>query len=215
MPGEGQRGRGTDQCDDVGIVLEIVAEHGADDLSLVEESGRKERADRPVDKARGQHLFFRRPSFALEEAARDLARGECLFLIVHGQREEIRPGPRLLRGDRGAQHRGLAIGRQHRAIGLPCDPAGLENEAAAAPHQLFSKYLGHDPILFLLSWLSGERHGDAARATKRCGAATAPRKFGVWRRGLSGGAPAARSTACSAVSLCASGSRADCDAGRP
>ena len=96
MPGDRQRRRGADQRDDVGIVLEIVAQHGADDLRLVEEARREERPDRPVDQARGQRLLFRRPALALEEAAGDLAGGEGLFLVVDGEREEILAGLRRL-----------------------------------------------------------------------------------------------------------------------
>ena len=98
----------------------------------------EQRTDRAVDEARGQHLFLGRAAFALEEAAGDLAGGESLFLIVDGQREEVLAGLRLLVGDGGAEHRGFAIGRQHGAIGLPGDVAGLEDEAAAAPHQFFA-----------------------------------------------------------------------------
>ena len=93
--GDGQRRRGADQGDDVGIVLQVMAQHGADDLRLVAEAGREQRADRPVDEARGQHLLLGRPAFALEEAAGDLAGGEGLFLVVDGEREEIDPRLRL------------------------------------------------------------------------------------------------------------------------
>ncbi len=59
-------------------------------------------------------------------------------LVVHGQREEVdaRAGRRI--GDRGAQHHGVAIARQHRAIGLAGDAAGLERELAPSPHNLFT-----------------------------------------------------------------------------
>ena len=164
---DGQRRRSTDERDDVGIVLEIVAQHGADDLRLVEEARGEERPDRAIDEARRQHLFLGRTAFALEEATWDLAGGEGLFLVVDREREEILPRFRLLIGDSGAEHRGLAVGRHHRAIGLPRDFAGLEDEASAAPHQLFSIYLEHDRVLSLLSLLSGERHKGAARTTFR------------------------------------------------
>ena len=154
-----QRRRGADQRDDVGIVLEIVAQHGADDLRLVAETRREKRPDRPVDQPRGQRLLFRRPALALEKAAGDLAGGEGLFLVVDGQREEILPRLGRLRGDRGAQHRRLAIGREHRAIGLPGDLAGLEHEAAAAPHQFLTVNLKHSRLI-----LCKQRRGSAAEA---------------------------------------------------
>ena len=71
-----------------------------DDLGLVAEALGEQRPDRPVDQARGQHLLLGRPAFALEEAAGDLAGGEGLLLVVHGEREEIVAGLRLLLDDR-------------------------------------------------------------------------------------------------------------------
>ena len=87
--GDGQRGRGGDHGDDVGIVLEVVREHGRDDLRLAAEALDEERADRAVDQPRDERLVLARPAFALEIAARDLAGGEGLFLVVDGEREEV------------------------------------------------------------------------------------------------------------------------------
>ena len=61
----------------------------AHDLHFVEEAVREQRADRAVDQARGQRLFLGRTTFALEEAARDAARGVGLLDVVDGQREEV------------------------------------------------------------------------------------------------------------------------------
>ena len=72
--GQRQRRRAADHGDDVGIVLQVVAQHGGDDLDLVAEPIREQRADRPVDQAGGQHLVLGRPALALEEPAGDLAR---------------------------------------------------------------------------------------------------------------------------------------------
>ena len=87
--GEGERGGCRDQRHDVGIVLEVMAEDGDDDLGLAAEAFGEERADRAVDEARGERLLLARPAFALEEAAGDLARGEGLLLVVHGEGEEV------------------------------------------------------------------------------------------------------------------------------
>src|SRR6185437_6135264 len=138
-----QRRRGADQGDDIGIVLQVVRQHGADDLRLVAEARREQRPDRPVDEARGQRLLLRGTAFALEEAARDLAGRKCLLLVVDGEREKILPRFRLLHPDGGAQYRRLAISRHHRAVGLARNLARLEHEAAAAPHQLFAEYVEH------------------------------------------------------------------------
>ena len=84
-----QRGRGADHRDDVGIVFQVMAQNGADDLRLVAGNPDEERPDRPVDQPRDQRFLFGRPALALEEAAGDLAGGEGLLLVVDGQREEI------------------------------------------------------------------------------------------------------------------------------
>ena len=49
-----QGGRAADQRDDVGVVLQVVAQHGGDDLDLVAEAVGEQRADRAVDQAGDQ-----------------------------------------------------------------------------------------------------------------------------------------------------------------
>ena len=75
--------------DDVGIVLQIVRQHGDDDLRFAALAVGEQRTDRPVDQARGQRVAFGRTAFALEIAAGDAARGVELFLVVDGEREEV------------------------------------------------------------------------------------------------------------------------------
>ncbi len=141
--GQGQRRRTADQRHDVRVVLQIVAQDRADDLCFIEEPRDEERPDRPVDEPRNQRLLFRRPALALEKAAGDLAGGKSLFLIIDRERKEILPGPGRFRCDGGAQHRRLAIGREHRAVSLAGNLAGLEHETASAPHQLLTINLEH------------------------------------------------------------------------
>ena len=88
--GEGEGGGGRDharRCRDRS--RGHATEDGGDDLGLAAEALGEERADRAVDEARGQRLLLARPALALEEAAGDLARGEGLLLVVHGEREEV------------------------------------------------------------------------------------------------------------------------------
>ena len=141
--GKGQRGRRGDDADDVGIVLEIVREHGDDDLGVVLVARNEERPDRPVDEARGQRLLLGRAAFALEVAARDAAGRVGALLVVHGEREEVEAGLRLLVGDHGGEHGGFAIGRDHGAVGLAGHLARLEHELAPAPDQLFALDVEH------------------------------------------------------------------------
>ena len=144
--GEGQRRGSTDHRDDIGVILEIVAENGTDDLRLVAVGGVKQRADRTVDQSGGQNLLLRRPALALEEAAGDLARGESLFLIIHGEREEVLPFLRRLGADGGAQHRCLAIGGHHGAMRLTRDLASLQGQRAPTPVDLFTVNGKHTDI---------------------------------------------------------------------
>ena len=87
--GQRERGRRADHRRDVGIDLRIDRHHRRDDLHFVVEAVGEQRADRPVDQARGQRLLLGGAAFALEEAAGDLARGVGLFLVVDGEREEV------------------------------------------------------------------------------------------------------------------------------
>ena len=128
-----ERRRRGDHRHDVGIVLQVVRQRRDHDQRLVAVALVEQRTDRTIDQARGQDLLLGRPAFTLEEAARDLAGGERLLLVVHGEREEIEAGLRLLLEHDGGQHRGAAVGRQNRAIGLARDLAGLEHRACARP----------------------------------------------------------------------------------
>src|SRR5204862_229815 len=122
---------------------------------------------RPVDQPRGQRFLFRRPALARKEAAGDLAGGEGLFLVVDGQREEILTGLGRFCRHRGAQNCCFAIGREHRAIGLPGNLAGLEHETASAPVEFFTKDLKH-PSSFLSKRTGGTAGGkSSARHTWR------------------------------------------------
>src|SRR5690606_14285469 len=85
------------------------------------------------DQAGNEGFLFRRTAFTLEIAARDLAGGEGLFLVVDGQREEIETGLRLLGRHDGRENNGLAVGSQNSAVSLTRDLAGLEDERTTAP----------------------------------------------------------------------------------
>ena len=138
---EGRGGR--DQGDDVGIVLEVMGEDGADHLNLVLEALDEQRPDRTVDQARGQGLFLRRGAFPAREAAGDLAGGVEFFLVVHGQGEEVLTGLGRFGVDGGGEDHGLAVGGEDRAVGLARDAAGFEGQLAAAPFEGFTSDVEH------------------------------------------------------------------------
>ncbi len=131
-----QRGGGGDHREDVGIVLEIVRQSGDDHLRLAAPAIGEQRTDRAVDQAGDQRLLFGRTAFALEVAAGNAAGGVIFFLVVDGQRQEVDAFARLLGGDDGGQHGGLAVGGEHGAVGLTRDLAGFEGERCGHPNRV-------------------------------------------------------------------------------
>src|SRR6185295_2592496 len=111
---------------------------GHEDLHFVLEPFREERPDGPVDQARGQDLVIRRPALALEEPARDLARGVGLLAIFDGEGEERKGGDVRGYGD-GGQHHRVAEAEQ-------CRTGGLLREAAGFQCEWTSGKLGLDPL---------------------------------------------------------------------
>ena len=131
--GKRQRGGGGDHRQDVGIVFQVVRQHGDDDLGLVAPAVGEQRTDRAVDQAGNQRLLFGRAAFALEVAAGNAAGGVGFFLIVDGERKEVDAFARRLGGDDGREHGGLAVGGEHGAVGLAGDLAGFKLERAPTP----------------------------------------------------------------------------------
>jgi hypothetical protein len=138
-----RRGR-RDHGDDVGIVLHVVRQHRGDDLRLALEALDEQRPDRPVDQPRHQRFLLGRPALALEIAAGDLAGGVGLFLVVDGEREEVEPRLGAVLGHHGGEHRRLAVGDEHRAVGLARHAAGFEPQGPAAPLQFLNMNFEHD-----------------------------------------------------------------------
>ena len=162
---DGQRGRTADQRHDVGVVLQVVAQHGGDDLHLIAEAGREQRTQRAVDQARDQRFALARPALALEEAAGDLASRERLFLVVHRQREEILAGLDRTGADHGAEHNGVAQTRQHSAIGLASDLTCFKRKELAAPGNILAEIL----VEHASSYRVGRRAGSQAPAALALG----------------------------------------------
>ncbi len=73
--GKVKRSRGAGHGQHVGRVLSVGRQHRGDNLGVETPSLGEQRPAGPVDDPRGQHLGLGQPSFALEIAARDLARG--------------------------------------------------------------------------------------------------------------------------------------------
>ena len=139
--GKRQRGGATHQGDDIGIIFQIMRQDGSNHLDFIAEAFREKRADRAVNQARRQRFEFGRPAFTLEEATRDLAGGEGLFLVMHGQREEILPRLRRTRTNGGAQHNGVTQAGHHGTIGLAGDLAAFQNQGLAAPGDFLAEVI--------------------------------------------------------------------------
>ena len=130
-------GRGHD-AERVGIVLLVGRQHGDEDLHLVLESFREQRPDGAVDDPPREDLVVGRPSFALEEPTRDLARGVGLLAILDGEGEEREGGDVGRYGDGGQYHR-VAEAEHGGTCGLLGQPPGFQREWTSGE-------LGLDPL---------------------------------------------------------------------
>jgi hypothetical protein len=88
-------GTGGADRDDVAIETGIGRKDRRDDLHVVAEAVREQRADGAIDLARAEDAVFRRPAFALDVTARDLAGRVHLLFVVAGEGEEVDPLPRF------------------------------------------------------------------------------------------------------------------------
>ena len=87
--GNAKRRRGAVNRENVGIVFAIRTKQDRDDLGIVKISLRKKRPERPIDHARSESFLFRRPSFALEIAPRELPHRSRFFAIIDCERKII------------------------------------------------------------------------------------------------------------------------------
>ena len=141
--GERECGGRRHQRHHIGLVFDIVAEHGHDDLRLVAIARHEERPNGAVDEARDQRLTLGRASLALEIAARDFSGGIEFFLVIDGQGEEIDPELGLRLTNRGGKHHRFAVSRHDGPIGLARNPSGFKNELAPAPFDLLAMNIEH------------------------------------------------------------------------
>src|SRR5205823_14014079 len=91
----------------------------------------EERPNWPVGEAHRQDGRLRWARLALDEAARDLARGVHPLLVIDGEREEVESLAGLL-GDRRGEHDRVTESNQDGAIGLLGQLARLQREALTA-----------------------------------------------------------------------------------
>ena len=130
-----QRGRRGDGAEHVGLVLLVGREDRDDELDVVLVALGEERADGAVGQAGGQGGRLRRARLALDEAARDLARGVHALLELDREREEVeaRAG---IRAVGGAEHQGVAVANGDGAAGEAGELAGLDGQRATTDLRL-------------------------------------------------------------------------------
>ena len=115
------------------------------ELRLVAPALREERAQGAVDHARDQRRLLAGAALALEERARDLARGVHPLLDVDGEREEVDLA-QIARGGRVEDER-VARSDEHRAGGLLGQASRLERDLGPADFD-------GDPVNFCHVFLS-------------------------------------------------------------
>ncbi len=141
--GNGQRGRCCDHRHNIGIVFQIVRQHGAHHQNFVFEAGHEQRPDRTVDQARSQGFLLGGACLTFEEAAGHFTRSIVFFLVMNGQRKEILTfflfaGKGHVGHDRGFTQRG-----DDRAIGLTGNLARFQCQRFIAPLHRFRRYVKH------------------------------------------------------------------------
>ena len=130
-----QRGRRGDGAEDVGLVLLVGREDGDDELDVVLVALGEERADGAVGQPGGQRGRLGRARLALDEAARDLARGVHPLLELDREREEVKAWARVRPVGR-PEHHGVAVTDGDGTAGEPCELAGLDGQRATTELRL-------------------------------------------------------------------------------
>ena len=176
----GQGHGGPVDREDVGVVLAVGGEDESDDLGLVVEALRKQRPHGPVDQSRGQDLFLRRPSFTLEPAAGDPARGVGRLPVVDGQGKELGVLLRLLVEDGRGEHDRVAEADHGGAVRLLGEFADLDVEGFGPEGD--GDLVDHSGALFSKRRRSSAVFCGAFRGEVRCDGVRPPAARRPWFR---------------------------------
>ena len=134
--GNGQRARSTEHGRELRLVVRLDGKDRGDNLYVVAEALREQRANRAVNQTGTQHGLARRTAFALDEAARNLAGRIHLLLIIDRQREKVNAIARLSRGRGRHEHDRIAVTYEHGAIRLLGHLAVFDDERTASEFHL-------------------------------------------------------------------------------
>ena len=128
---DGERGGRGDRAEHVRVVLLVGGQDGQHDLDVVLVALREQRPDGPVRQAGGEDRGLGWARFALDEAARDLARGVHPLLEVDREREEVQARAGLGPVG-GAEHHRVAVRDGDGAACEARELARFEGELASA-----------------------------------------------------------------------------------
>ena len=122
--------RGHDQGNHLGLIAEILGEHGANGA---------------VDLAAGKNLTLAGTALALDKAAGNAAASIGVLAVIHGQGEKIESFFGIWCGYGGRQNYVVTLGHEHGARGLLGHPACFKSQSLATgkldSHFLFHKIL--------------------------------------------------------------------------
>ena len=145
--GDRQRRGGAVHGEDV-VGVDVVDRHrDRDQLGLVVPALGEERADRPVDHARGQRRLLAGFALATEERAGDLARGVHPLLDVDGEGKEVHVA-QVADGCGAEDHRVAGLNHD-RATRLLREFARLEGNLAVADIHRDAAYVKHAHLVVL------------------------------------------------------------------
>ena len=138
--GNGERGRGAVDGENIGIVLSIRAQQQGDNLSVVEITRGEERAERAIRHPRGERFLFRGTPFAFEIAAGKSPDRRRFLAIINRERKPILAFLDFGGRDCARHHHGVAAGDDDGAVGEFRDFASLDGD-------LMGPDLGRDLVL--------------------------------------------------------------------
>ena len=129
----GHCGRRGNKCQNIRLILAIIAKNLRNCVDFVVETFREQRTEWTVDQTGNQSFLFRRPTFTLEKATGNTASCGIFFLIVNGEREEILAIFHGLCGGNRAKHNSFAERCHNSAVSLTGNLARFECQGLSAP----------------------------------------------------------------------------------
>ena len=122
----------TEHCRNFRRVVRVVTENSCDNLNVVSESVREERANRSVNQTTSQNSAGLRATFPFHESAGNFARRIHFFFAVNRQREKIYSFLRFCRNGRRHQYRSISVSNEHGTVCLFRHFSVFDNQFSSA-----------------------------------------------------------------------------------